>query len=86
MHTEPESACAQQWKASIHNIADVVTPERCIEELSKPSKESLFDFLDWAMGLKEKKSDAGREEGELSETAMEIETIGQVEAVEHTAY
>jgi chromo domain-containing protein 1 len=54
VHTAPEADCAEEWKASIHNIAGIISPEQCIEELSKPSKESTFDFLDWAMEPKEK--------------------------------
>ncbi|KAF2633167.1 hypothetical protein BU25DRAFT_355258 [Macroventuria anomochaeta] len=82
VHTEPEASCAQRWKASIQNIADVITPEQCIEELGKASKESLFDFLDWAMGPKEKKKglDVVSEETEFGEAPMEIEPV------EHTAY
>lgn len=56
VHTAPEADCAEEWKASIHNIAGIISPEQCIEELSKPSKESTFDFLDWAMEPKEKPS------------------------------
>jgi chromo domain-containing protein 1 len=71
VHTEPSVLCAQQWKENVQTIAEVITPEQCIEELSKESKESKFDFLDWAMLPKEK---------ELGDVPMEIE------AVEHTAY
>lgn len=56
VHTEPEADCAIEWNASIHNITGIITPEQCIEELSKPSEESMFDFLDWAMKPKERPS------------------------------
>lgn len=71
VHTEPDGKLAQNWKSRVHTIAEVITPERCVEELSKASKESLFDFMDWAMDPKE---------GELGDAPMEIETV------EHTAY
>lgn len=89
VHTEPDAECAQKWKASVHSIAEVITPEHCVEELGKESKESLFDFLDWAMGPKEK---------ELGDLPMEVEVIEhtahtdavaapvEIQAVEHTAY
>lgn len=54
VHTEPEAASVKKWRDSIHSIAGVISPEQCIEELTKPSKESLFDFLDWAMEPKDK--------------------------------
>ncbi|KAF1926664.1 uncharacterized protein M421DRAFT_422636 [Didymella exigua CBS 183.55] len=73
VHTDSEAACAKEWKASIHNIAEIITPEQCIEELSKPSKESLFDFLDWAMGPKEGEAELESEgEEELRDAAMEM--------------
>ncbi|KAJ8108281.1 hypothetical protein OPT61_g8279 [Boeremia exigua] len=77
VHTEPGAPCAQQWKTSIHNIADVITPERCIKELSKASKESLFDFLDWAMSPKEKNS---------GDVVMGGTSLTEIHEVEHTAY
>lgn len=66
VHTEPDAACVGMWKSSVHNIAEVITPEQCIEELSKNSRESLFDFLDWAMGPKDE---------ELGDAPMEIEDV-----------
>ncbi|KAH6642779.1 hypothetical protein C7974DRAFT_372654 [Boeremia exigua] len=86
VHTEPEAACAQQWKASIHNIADVITPEQCCNEFSKASKDSLFDFLDWAMGPKEGTEQDGLEEGELGDAPMEFSPTKEIHEVEHTAY
>lgn len=87
VHTEPEAAGAQQWKTKIHSIADVITPEQCTKELSKPSKESLFDFLDWAMSPKQKNSDAGLEEGDIDDVIMEnVPFRKEIREVEHTAY
>ncbi|KAF3041507.1 hypothetical protein E8E12_003248 [Didymella heteroderae] len=80
VHTEPEADCAKEWKASIHNIASIITPEQCIEELSKPSKESIFDFLDWAMEPKKKplevvpEQDLGNAAMEMSSPTKEIPT------------
>lgn len=62
VHTEPEASCSKEWKANIHNIADVMTPERCIDELCRPCKKSLFDFFGWAMQPKEKGSEAESED------------------------
>jgi chromo domain-containing protein 1 len=77
VHTEPGANCAQHWKDTIHNISDVITPERCAEELEKPSKDSLFDFLDWAMEPKEKGNDAGvgSEDGSMSDAPMDISPV-----------
>lgn len=72
VHTEPDAACAQHWRDSLHNIADVITPEQCVEELSKPSKESLFDFLDWAMGPKDKGVNTRPEDVEPGEAPMDV--------------
>jgi chromo domain-containing protein 1 len=72
VHTEPEADCAIEWNASIHNIAGIITPEQCIEELSKPSKESMFDFLDWAMKPKERPSAVEPEQEEMGDAPMEM--------------
>ncbi|KAJ4992798.1 hypothetical protein SVAN01_01844 [Stagonosporopsis vannaccii] len=64
VHTEPNATCALEWKASIHTITDIITPEQCIEELTKPSKGSMFDFLDWALKPKDKELDAMPEEAQ----------------------
>lgn len=76
VHTEPEAECAKKWKASIHSIAEIITPEQCIEELSKPSKKSLFDFLDWAMEPKEKPS-AEELEKEMGDAPMEMSSLAK---------
>ncbi|XPS67741.1 hypothetical protein M3J09_000040 [Ascochyta lentis] len=76
VHTEPEAPCAQQWRERVQTIAGVITPEQCVEELGKDSKESLFDFMDWAM--RPKKEEQGNEE-DAGHVPMEIETV------EHTA-
>lgn len=88
VHTEPDAACARYWKANIHSIADVMTPECCAEELNKPSKDSLFDFLDWAMRPKEKDTDAGSDEGELDDAPMVVTSTSRstFQETEHTAY
>jgi chromo domain-containing protein 1 len=48
VHTEPAADSANQWKEEIQSIAEVITPEQCIEELSKngmePGVELMFDF------------------------------------------
>lgn len=74
VHTEPGASCAQQWKDTIHNISGVITPERCANELRKPGKDSLFDFLDWAMGPKEKgnKAGAGSDDGSMGDAPLDI--------------
>jgi chromo domain-containing protein 1 len=72
VHTEPEAACAKEWKASIHNIADIITPEQCMEELRKSSKDSLFDFLDWAMEPKEEQSEVEPETEGMGDAPMEM--------------
>lgn len=86
--TEPEAAYAQRWKSTIHNISDVISPERCVEELSKESKESLFDFLDWAMGPKAVQKD--QEVEKETEETLDVQDLGnalmEVQTVEHTAY
>ena len=87
VHTEPEAACAQRWKSTIHNISDIISPEQCVDELSKESKESLFDFLDWAMRPKAVQED---QEVEKETEALDVQELGdapmEVETVEHTAY
>jgi chromo domain-containing protein 1 len=49
VHVEPSVPCVQQWKQELQTIAEVMTPEQCIEELERSSKGSKLDFLDWAM-------------------------------------
>jgi len=87
VHTEPGASCAQYWKDTIHNISDVITPERCAEELEKPSKDSLFDFLDWAMEPKEKGDGAGArsDDGSVSDAAMNISPVRGRKEVRHTS-
>lgn len=86
VHTEPKAKCAEQWRAEIHTITDIITPERCVEELTKPSKESLLDFMDWALGPKDKNSDATPAEAELGDTSMDMSPRDDVHEVEHTTY
>lgn len=68
VHTEPERA--QQWKKDVQTITDIITPERCIEELEKQSKESLFDFMDWAMEPKQQKTAITSTKAEYVENAV----------------
>ena len=77
VHTEPGANCAQHWKDTIHNISDVITPERCAEELEKPSKGSLFDFLDWAMEPKGEGDDAGAgsDDESMGDAPMDISPV-----------
>ena len=49
VHTEPSAPCVQQWTQELQTIAEVMTPEQCVNELSQPSADSKFDFLDLAM-------------------------------------
>ncbi|KAL6705366.1 hypothetical protein ACN47E_007015 [Coniothyrium glycines] len=44
VHTEPEAPYVQDWKDQIQTIAEVITPERCVEEFGKSGDASLFDF------------------------------------------
>jgi chromo domain-containing protein 1 len=44
VHTEPKAPYVQNWKDELQTIADVISPEKMVEELKKESKESLFDF------------------------------------------
>jgi chromo domain-containing protein 1 len=50
VHTEPFAPCVRQWKQEIQSIADVITPEQCINELTKDGLETsrgqLFDFCE----------------------------------------
>jgi chromo domain-containing protein 1 len=48
VHTEPTADCAKQWREEIQSIAEVITPEQCIEELLEnvlePGADLMFDF------------------------------------------
>ena len=46
VHTEPRAPCVQRWKQEIQTIAEVLTPERCMNELKKEDKESSIDFCE----------------------------------------
>lgn len=72
VHTEPEADCAKQWKANIHSISNIITPEQCIKELSKASKVSLFDFWNWAMKPKGHPSPMKPEQEEMGDAPMEM--------------
>jgi len=40
VHTEPFAPCVRQWKKEIQTIAEVITPEQCVAELSKSATET----------------------------------------------
>lgn len=92
VHTDPSAADAQHWIDTIHNISGVMSPKRCIEELSKPGKESLIDFLDWAMEPKEEVNEEEKKTGAVSDdeimddAPMDISPASSIVEVEHTAY
>ncbi|KAF3000883.1 hypothetical protein E8E13_007818 [Curvularia kusanoi] len=92
VHTNPSTADAQHWLDTIHNISGVMSPKQCIEELSKPGKESLIDFLDWAMKPKEEVNEEGKKKGAapddevMGDAPMDISPARSIVEVEHTAY
>ncbi|KAL1795697.1 hypothetical protein ACET3X_005921 [Alternaria dauci] len=53
VHTEPKAKYVQGWKQEIQTIADVITPEQCIQEFLKESQDSMFDFYERFMTDKE---------------------------------
>lgn len=46
VHTEPKAAYVQDWMQEIQSIAAVITPEKCLEELGKDGRVSMFDFCE----------------------------------------
>ncbi|OAG19235.1 hypothetical protein CC77DRAFT_1021396 [Alternaria alternata] len=46
VHTEPKAKYIQEWKQEIQTIADVITPEQCINEMLKDGQDSMFDFYE----------------------------------------
>ncbi|KAL5121505.1 hypothetical protein ACEQ8H_000577 [Pleosporales sp. CAS-2024a] len=50
VHTDCSGSAAKQWQRECENITDIITPERCIDELSKgdtgDEEGKLFDFYD----------------------------------------
>lgn len=50
VHTEPEKV---NWKSTVQNIDEIMTPKKCIEILEQPSKGSRFDFYEWQFAEKE---------------------------------
>ena len=46
VHTEPKEKYVQEWKQEIQTIADVITPEQCINEMLKDGQDSMFDFYE----------------------------------------
>jgi chromo domain-containing protein 1 len=49
VHTEPDAPYVQKWKSRIQSIAEIITPERAIEEFEKSGRASLFDFYEHLM-------------------------------------
>jgi chromo domain-containing protein 1 len=49
VHTEPTAKCVEEWKQEIQTIAEVITPERYIEELRKGGQDSIFNFYEHYM-------------------------------------
>lgn len=49
VHTQPSAPYVRQWRDEIQTIAEVITPEACIEELGKNGKASMFDFCEQHM-------------------------------------
>lgn len=54
VHPQPQAACVQQWRQQIQTIARVLTPQECVDELSKDSQVSMFDFCERFMREKDK--------------------------------
>lgn len=50
VHTEPFAPCVREWKREIQSIAEVISPEQCVAELSKDpydvDNEQMFDFCE----------------------------------------
>lgn len=46
VHTKPEATCVRQWKEEIQTIAEVISPEKCLEELEKEGADGMFDFYE----------------------------------------
>lgn len=53
VHTEPDGNEAKDWKGRIHNIDDVISPEKFIKEFKKEAKGNRFEFYEWAFPLKQ---------------------------------
>lgn len=72
VHTDPSETCVKAWTTEIQTIADVITPERCVQELGKDGDESMFNFceqympeLKIATGSEVVNSQMSLEEGEI---------------------
>ncbi|KAJ4369977.1 hypothetical protein N0V83_005741 [Neocucurbitaria cava] len=46
VHAEPEATCVRRWKEEIQTIAEVISPEKCLEELEKEGADGMFDFYE----------------------------------------
>lgn len=49
VHTNPEMV---DWKETITNIDEVITPQKCIEYFEQPPKGSKFDNYEWSYPAK----------------------------------
>ena len=67
VHPQPQAGYVQQWRQEIQTIAEVLTPRQCLEELTKESECSMFDFCERFMRKREKE----RGEGEGEERGAE---------------
>lgn len=56
VHTAPDEV---DWKDTITNIDEIMTPEKCIEYFSQEPKGSKFDNYEWAYPEKQADSLAG---------------------------
>jgi chromo domain-containing protein 1 len=61
VHTDRLAIHAKQWKQEIQTLTDVITPERCIAELSgdgaNDGKQPLFDFYEEMYAGSERRTD-----------------------------
>jgi chromo domain-containing protein 1 len=50
VHTDTAATCVKQWKEEIQSIAEVITPQQCINELAKDGSghgtNQMFDFYE----------------------------------------
>lgn len=60
VHTDPRATCASHWKSKNQVLSDIITPEKCVQELSKdvlgPDPSSMFDFYERYMVESSKES------------------------------
>lgn len=49
VHTDRSGPCVQQWQREVQTLTDIMTPEQCIQELSKDEgdqNDQKFDFYE----------------------------------------